>query len=97
MIILNFRLERKTNSGGKVVCVSGEVFNDIISDIKICGDFFLFPNDKIVSLENAIKGCKVDYVTLCEKISDSVSDAYVMGFTPEDLSKIICDACKKKI
>lgn len=95
MRILKFRLERKANPNGKIVCVSGDVLNGVIFDIKICGDFFLFPNEKIVDLENGIKGLAPDYDVLLKVISEVVCDAYVMGFTPKDLSEIICEACNK--
>ncbi len=63
-----------------------------IKDIKITGDFFMHPEEKITILENAMKGKKVDdelkknLQLLLEK-----EEIELYGFAVEDLVGIIGD------
>lgn len=45
----------------------------IIQDIKITGDFFMHPEEKIVLLENVLKGEPWDGPNLTEKLNELIS------------------------
>lgn len=41
---------------GKLIRIRAEVDNKKIENVKITGDFFLYPEEKIESIENSFKG-----------------------------------------
>lgn len=88
----------KKVSGGKLVCVELE-YNDRINEIKILGDFFLYPEDSLQKIENALVGMSIDASP--EEISKRISKvaeeegAEFLGMTPKDIAETICAAVKK--
>jgi hypothetical protein len=61
----------------KLIKVSMEVDNGIIKSIRITGDFFMYPEDAIKGLENALIGAKLDAVELEGRISKFLSERSV--------------------
>ena len=49
-----------------------ETKNDKIEDIKITGDFFIYPEEEIVKIEEALRGQELDEVALRETIQNVV-------------------------
>ncbi len=44
---------------GKLVRVFVEIEKEIISSVKITGDFFIHPEESIFEIEKALAGCKI--------------------------------------
>ncbi len=79
--------------GGKLLRCNLNVDNDIISSIKITGDFFMYPEEKIESLEEMLVGVKMDEESIREKMNEFFSsDVQVVGADAEDFVKLIMSA-----
>lgn len=48
--------------GGKMIKIELREENKVIKDIKITGDFFLYPENGIEILENGLKGVKLNQI-----------------------------------
>ena len=83
------RCEEKV-SGGKLVCIEVTTDEGKVSSVKITGDFFLHPEDRITAIERSLVGIGMaqEESTIAEKISDALGDAQLIGATPEDLARI---------
>lgn len=53
----------------KLIKISMDVENGVIISIKITGDFFMYPEDAIRGLENALIGASLDVEDLKSRIS----------------------------
>jgi lipoate-protein ligase A len=76
--------------GGKLIKVTLEVEGDVIKNAKICGDFFLYPEDVIEHIEQALKGARSD--SKLEQILAEVvkrSGAQLLGFSVDDIAAAI--------
>ena len=60
-----------------------------ISSIRITGDFFLYPEDRLENLEEHLKGTKLEKVKLKEKIKDCLNNSEAFGFDSESMSEAI--------
>lgn len=60
-----------------------------IKDIQISGDFFVYPEDVVESLENSLRECKTQ--SYVEIVFTMVSNAVILGFDPVDLKKKITE------
>ncbi len=82
---------------GKIVKVEVE-FEDIITKLKITGDFFLHPEDVLEGIEKSMVGLKKDvkFDTLVHKIHLIVKarDAQMIGISPESVASVIMEALK---
>ena len=83
--------------GGKLVRVK-VTYDDVITDVKITGDFFLHPEEKIEDIEKSLFGVKVnaDEKVFVEIINDVVKENNIelIGVTPEAIAKVIKEAIK---
>ena len=61
----------------------------VIKRIKITGDFFIFPEDSIESLENALVGIGTDEEELLKVVKDFYENIEAHGIGPEDIVKAI--------
>lgn len=82
---------------GKIVKVEVE-FDNVITKIKITGDFFLHPEDVLDDIERSLPGLKKDagFETLAYEIHKIVNDhdAQMIGISPESLALSIQEALK---
>lgn len=82
---------------GKIVKVEVE-FDNVITKIKITGDFFLHPEDVLDDIERSLPGLKKDvgFDALVHKIHKIVNDhdAQMIGISPESLALSIKEALK---
>ena len=79
--------------GGKLLRCSLRMDNNVISSIKITGDFFMYPEEKIESLEQMLAGVKMDEGSVREKMNAFFSsDVQVVGADAEDFVKLIMSA-----
>ena len=75
--------------GGKLLACTIETENNVITELKISGDFFMHPEESIGELEKAILGSKVDDYP--EKIRDFFEENRVtlFGIAVNDFIEII--------
>jgi hypothetical protein len=80
-------------SGGKLIYIYFlEMQNPKkIGKIKICGDFFLHPEEKIENIENAVAQLNfdIDEGELEKAIEDELKNCEIAGFSAKDLAKLI--------
>ncbi|HOC78233.1 MAG TPA: lipoate protein ligase C-terminal domain-containing protein [Methanofastidiosum sp.] len=73
--------------GGKLIGVSFNYVNNIFFDVKIYGDFFIFPEDSIEILERSIEG--KNYYEICLCIDDFFSsEIKSYGIKPKDIKEL---------
>ena len=63
--------------------------DDVIKKIKITGDFFIFPEDSIEGLEEALVGTSIDDGELLKVIKDFYENIDSYGVEPEDMVEAI--------
>ena len=75
---------------GKMVCFSVETDDGKISNVRITGDFFLHPEDKIDDIEDSLEGLPKDVSekTAASSIRSALGDAQLIGATPEDFARV---------
>ena len=70
-----------------VIKIDLSLAGEKISDIRITGDFFLHPEEKLWSLEESLRGRNIDEID--EIIRDFFKDVESPGVTAEDFIKAI--------
>jgi lipoate-protein ligase A len=78
--------------GGKLVVADFEVVAGRLADVRITGDFFLFPDDAIHTIAAALNGAPVEALPLlwAERIRDAVAaDVEMLGFGPDDVAEAV--------
>ncbi|HNZ87501.1 MAG TPA: lipoate protein ligase C-terminal domain-containing protein [Methanofastidiosum sp.] len=81
--------------GGKLIGISFNYINNIFSDVKIYGDFFIFPEDSIEILERSIEGKNYSEICLCINNFFS-SEIKFYGIKPEDIKELFKGALNDK-
>ena len=73
-----------------------EVDEGRIKDIRIEGDFFFYPEDKLWDLEKNLVGCKAEVEELTQRITEFYRSNGISspGVEPEDFAKAITLAAK---
>ena len=84
--------EYKAKKG--LIRASVTLFEDKIN-VKITGDFMVFPEDVIVDLENNLKDIPPDERIIGELIEKSLSKAIMVGCTIDDFKLTIINALKE--
>ncbi|MEU9577363.1 lipoate--protein ligase family protein [Streptomyces chilikensis] len=72
--------------GGKLVVVDLDVQGDVLRDVRVAGDFFLEPDEAILSIDGALEGAPVstDAAGLAARITAALPESTVMlGLTAE--------------
>ena len=71
-------------------------YDDAIREIKIHGDFFLYPEDAIEKLQQQLVGTHIDKQAIKERIDVILKQDCIesFGFTSEQLAEAILGACK---
>ncbi|MHA1136047.1 MAG: lipoate protein ligase C-terminal domain-containing protein [Candidatus Thorarchaeota archaeon] len=84
--------------GGKLIKVKLSVSSDKIEQVRILGDFFLHPEETILTIEESLLGSKKDEKSIQTAIEDILkeSDATLIGATAADFSKTIMLAWESK-
>ncbi len=72
------------------------LYDDTI-EVKITGDFMVFPEDTIWELEKNLKGMKADEQLISKKIEETLSKATMIGCTVDDFKRTIIGALKEVI
>ena len=62
-----------------------------VESIKICGDFFLYPEERIERLEQALVGTPftISESDLYAKVDEELGDCLLIGASKHDLARII--------
>ncbi len=71
-------------------------YDETINEIKIHGDFFLYPEDSIEKLQQQLVGTRIDKQAIKERIDAILRQELIesFGFTSEQLAEAILGACK---
>ncbi|MBS3067468.1 hypothetical protein J4450_02095 [Candidatus Micrarchaeota archaeon] len=71
-------------------------YDDAILEIKIHGDFFLYPEDAIEKLQSQLIGTVIDKNAIKTRIDSILEREGIepFGFTSEQLAEAIIGACK---
>ncbi len=96
MVYMISHASRKVKEG-KLVKVEVE-YDNVITKIKITGDFFLHPEDVLDKIEISMLGAGKDeskeaFASQIQKIMDA-QGAQMIGFSPESLALVIKEALK---
>ena len=75
--------------GGKLLRIDVDIENDIIKEIKINGDFFMYPEEAILLIEEKLKG--INKKEIKNKINEVIAERKIkiIGFQAEDVEKAI--------
>ena len=75
---------------GKLIRIRVKFKNDKIEEIRITGDFYIYPEDSIEILEEQLKGAKIENVD--KMIKDILEGAEYIGIDAESLGKAVKEA-----
>ena len=82
---------------GKIVKVEAQ-FENVITKLKISGDFFLHPEEVLDDIENSMLDLNrdVSFDTIVLKIHNLIKnyDAQMIGLSPESLAMVIRETLK---
>ncbi len=70
---------------GKLIRLRAELDGDKICSVKIMGDFFLYPEDKIFLLEKNLIGQKPEKVTLQKIVEKTLAGCEMAGISIDEL------------
>ena len=79
---------------GKLIKVRAVFEGDKIKEIKITGDFFLHPEEKIEEIEASLRGKRIKEIE--ETLRESMDGAEYAGISPKDLTYAIREAWKRR-
>ncbi|MEM2078433.1 MAG: lipoate protein ligase C-terminal domain-containing protein [Thermosphaera sp.] len=68
--------------------------NNLIRDVVIMGDFFIYPEDVIWEIESRLKGTRFSYSDIAEKVTNVLKekDAVLVGCSLEEFIKVFTEA-----
>jgi len=77
--------------GGKLLRIKAEVEEGILKEVKISGDFFLHPEEKITDIEKSVTGQVIEEENLRKRLSEVFkrNDIKSIGFSIDDLIKVL--------
>jgi len=86
--VCNVFVEHKV-VGGKLlkISVAFDIPSGEIRELKIFGDFFMYPEDALEEMEDLLVGIKPEYDTIIEKIRKVINekDVVMIGINEEDI------------
>jgi hypothetical protein len=90
------RVTRK-EEGGKLYSVDVLCDADVISSVKISGEFFAYPEGLIDSMEKALRGARLETVPVTQAIAGALfySHGTLLGIRASELVSAIVEAGKK--
>ncbi len=71
--------------------------NNVITEISITGDFFLYPEDALWIIEDKLRGIKVESEKIRDRLAKLLKEYNVslVGSTLDDFVEAIYNACKE--
>ena len=82
--------------GGKLLKCELTLKKDIIATLKITGDFFLYPEEKITDLETCLLGCRINLKNIQPILTFFFQHVELVGATPQDFINLIMLTSKEK-
>lgn len=79
---------------GGLVRATMRVHDEVLDDITLCGDFFIYPQESLPQLESALVGSPLNEATLQQRTAAFWQEHQIQspGLTPEDVVKAIMQA-----
>jgi len=77
---------------GKLIKCRIILKNSLIEDIKLHGDFFIYPEEKIEEIEEKMKGIRYDEGEIKKILYENFKDVEIIGASIEDFLKAIINA-----
>ncbi len=81
--------------GGKLIKVKVTVDGDLIKRVRITGDFFMHPEEKIIELERSLRDVKLRELEQHVNRWFKNNDVILIGVSPQDFADVITDAVKQ--
>lgn len=80
----------------KLIKISLKYMDDsnVITSIRITGDFFLYPEEALDQLESSLIGTKIDRHSIKETIENALQESEPFGFDSESLTDAILGCLK---
>ena len=78
--------------GGKLVAVDFTVADGLLRQVRVSGDFFLYPEEALTTIDNALAGASVDEAPdqLAARIAAALAPGVTMlGFSPEAVATAV--------
>jgi hypothetical protein len=76
--------------GGKMVVADFEIRGGRLADIRISGDFFLYPEEALSAITAVLRGAPADAADLEARVAEAVPPGTEMlGFSPEAVAEAI--------
>jgi hypothetical protein len=75
--------------GGKFLRIQVNIKDDVIKDIKISGDFFIYPETAIFKIENFLKEKKIESFSSLLTSYIEKENIKIIGFSVYDLKKAL--------
>ncbi len=85
---MNRHFDYKVPSG-KLLRIDADVNGDVIRDITICGDFFIYPEDGISRIEDSLRGQKIDGRLTRRKLDDAMQGLETIGLSADDIMAVL--------
>jgi len=70
---------------GKLIRLRAQIEGGRINGIRITGDFFLHPEEKIGELEKALVGKMMERVTLQKTVEEALFGCEMVGFSADEM------------
>ena len=83
-------------TGGKLLKCKLTLKKDVIATLKITGDFFLYPEEKITDLETCLLGCQINLRDIQSKLTYFFQHIELVGASPQDFINLIMLTSKEK-
>ena len=76
-------------TGGKLLKCELTLKKDMVATLKITGDFFLYPEEKITDLETCLLGCRIHLKDIQSKLTFFFQNVELVGAAPQDFINLI--------
>ena len=86
-----FVIQKMLKTPGGLIRVTAVNQNGTLEDVHISGDFFFFPMDNLVDLENSLKGVAIDSEEITKVVSQFYQQFHIKspGVTPADIAQVL--------
>jgi len=81
--------------GGKLIAVDLRVAGNVLVDVQVSGDFFVYPEEAFADLAGSLEGAPVpgDEAALAERIRSGFRPgAHLLGSSPQALARAVARA-----
>jgi hypothetical protein len=76
--------------GGKLVVADFEIRDGRLADVRITGDFFLYPEEALTAISMTLTDMAADAVDMADRIAAALpAGAELLGFSPEAIAEAV--------